>query len=326
MNNKYNLILLLILISVIVFNQYQYSVKNINVEKKVFYDKNYFQVIDPALASQIETKDASSQIKDYLALALVKIELEKKEEPVENIKEIIKPEISVESWLAYNLTTKEEIFSHEADKIWPTASLAKLVTAVITTEEIGLDTPILITEEAINTEEEAGYFEVGEIFSARDLVTSLFLVSSNDASTALAQNIGYEKFISEMNKLARRLFMNQTFFVDPSGLSNKNITTANDLKLLIQYIYNNRPELTYFSRQVKAIIMDKAFSHVKNYENINKFAGTSNFIGGKTGYTHEARENLISIFSKDNQAILIIVLGSKNRFKDTETIINAINL
>ena len=324
MSNKFSLTLLLILVSVIVFNQYQYSVNNPKIDR-VFSNEESFNVIDPALASGVSLNDTTKEVKNYLALSLV--DIEKKKEVEEKKEEVVVlPDIPVESWLAYNLTEKKEIFSYEPEKIWPTASLAKLATSVITAEEVEFDTLVSINERAVNTEEVAGYFEVGEIFSAKDLVTSLFLVSSNDGAVALAENIGYERFVSEMNKLARILSMKSTFFVDPSGLSSDNITTANDLRLLMEYMYSNRPELIYFSRQPNASIMDRAYAHVKNYESINEFAGRSDFIGGKTGFTYEARENLVSIFSKDNQAILIIVLGSEDRFQDTLDILNSIKL
>jgi D-alanyl-D-alanine carboxypeptidase len=56
--------------------------------------------------------------------------------------------------------------------------------------------------------------------------------------------------------------------------------------------------------------------------NTNNFSGRPDFLGGKTGYTDEANGNLVSLFSYGSRPILVVVLGSENRFLETEKLIN----
>ena len=80
----------------------------------------------------------------------------------------------------------------------------------------------------------------------------------------------------------------------------------------MKYIALNHPEILDYSRE-------KVFG---NLQNINIFAGQSDFLGGKTGYLEEAGENLVSLFSANNRRIIIVVLGSENRFEQTRELFN----
>lgn len=246
----------------------------------------------------------------------------------EKKEEVLLPDFEVKAREAvvYDLTAKKEIYSLNKEEIWPLASLAKIMTAIKGVEEMGFDFPITITEEAVKTEEAAGDFKPEEEFTVRDVILSLFLVSSNDGAEALAGNFGRDDFIAKMNEKARELEMTKTWFNEPAGLSDGTISSGEDLKKLMVYVYSEKPELLYFSRQAAAEITDMKFGDKKNYTSINEFAGNSNFIGGKTGYTEAAGGNLISVFSKNNHAILIIVLGTEDRFLETKKLLEWVKI
>jgi len=201
---------------------------------------------------------------------------------------------------------------------WPIASLTKLMTAVVTLEKIGPEKTILVSENAVNSEGAAGNLRPGETYIAFDLIKAMLLTSSNDAAFALAEAYGVKNFVREMNKKAGELGMLQTSFFEPTGLSFLNQSTANDLAKLVSYIYTNYPEIFGISRQKEGWIMNLETNQAKRLINTNQFAGQPDFLGGKSGFIDESQQNLISLFNNGGRPILMIVLGSQDKYKETK--------
>ncbi len=214
------------------------------------------------------------------------------------------------------------IYSFEETIRWPIASLTKLLTAIVAIEKFGLDKIIQLTLEDILIEGDTSNLKSGDFFSVRDLIVAMLTVSSNDAAYVLARSYGYNNFIEAMKDKAFAIGMANSFFVDPTGLSTLNQSTARDLEKLANYIFKNYPNLLAISRNKENYITEKESGRINKLVNINKFAGDFDFIGGKTGYIEEARGNLWSIFKWQNLNILIIVLGSNDRFLDTSKLYN----
>ncbi len=211
--------------------------------------------------------------------------------------------VLVKDWFAF-----EPALLVNGDQQWPMASLTKLMTAIVSWENIGKDTKITMSERAIATESAAGNFSVGGAYSFTDLVSALLKVSSNDAAAALAEFLGENRFLELMNQKAADLKMQHTRFFDPSGLSSLNQATLEDLEKLVAHIYYRHPEIFRITQEKEG--------------NIHPFAGRPDFIGGKTGFIDEANGNLISLFNNDGRPLLIIVLGSEDRANDTRILYN----
>jgi len=227
------------------------------------------------------------------------------------------PAISAASALVKELFKNELLFDLHPNKEWPTASLAKLMTAVVSLDKIPSDSKISISYEAVATEGVAGYLVIGENYNRDKLLEALLIYSSNDAAAALAEHYNntleadptnevQNPFVIEMNRKALSLGMYNTKFVDPHGLSPDNQSTANDLEKLVHHIFNLRPEIFAWTR-----IRDG---------NTHPFATWDNFVGGKTGFLDEANGNLITLFNDNGRPLIIIVLGSEDRAKDTENL------
>lgn len=233
------------------------------------------------------------------------------------------PWIEAAAALAVDLDSGFKFFGFNSDKRWPTASLTKLMAALIAEEKIDLKKNIIASQKAVATEGGAGSLESGGSYLAGDLIKAMMVVSSNDAAEALSEFYGEENFINEMNAKAGYLGMSQTKFFNPSGLSILNQSTANDLQKLAGFILANQPEIFTISREPKTYIYEINSKKRIELVNINKFSGQPDFIGGKTGFLEEAQQNLLSIFSFNKRHILIIVLGAKkDRFEETMKIYN----
>ncbi len=230
--------------------------------------------------------------------------------------------LSAAASLVYDLSTDRVLWVDNSSLAWPTASLAKIMTAIVVSENISADELITITPAAVAVEEIAGDFKPTEIFSVSDLISALFLVSSNDAAYALAEHYGLDRFLERMTDKASELGLSSTYFTDPAGLSPENVSTVRDLSRLTAYLYREHADIFSSSRLPAAAITDRSFGNIKEYVNINEFAGRPDFIGGKTGYTDAARGNLISVFNVSDHSVLIIVLGTEDRFGVTLKLLN----
>jgi D-alanyl-D-alanine carboxypeptidase len=228
----------------------------------------------------------------------------------------IKSKAALIKYMDYNYN--RDVFSKNAEERWPIASVSKLMTAVAALETMGWDEKISISEKAVSTEGIAGSLNAGEIYSVRDLIKAMLVTSSNDAAVALSEAFGEKEFIDAMQKRARELNMLQTTYLEPTGLSFVNQSTAADLSKLVDYIYQNQPELFKISRMKQAQIIDLKSGKAKTLDNINSFAGQVDFLGGKTGYIEESGRNLVALFDVDGRKVLTVTLGSDDSFAETD--------
>jgi len=216
--------------------------------------------------------------------------------------------------LVSDFDNDRDFISYNGNLRWPLASLTKLMTAVLAIEEFGKEKEIVSSGNALSLGGILGRLEEGKLYKIEDLIKIMMLTSSNQAATALADFylFGQGDFVKSMNRKAAELGMNQTVFFDSTGLSPLNQSTADDISKLIKYIVNNHQEILDWSRE-------KNFG---DFPNINFFAGRPDFLGGKTGYIDESKQNLVSLFSVGNRRILIIVLGAEDRFSQTQQLLD----
>lgn len=232
--------------------------------------------------------------------------------------------ISAEAYLVKNLDTGQVYSSYNNRRVFPIASLSKLVTAVIATENIPANTKITITQEMLDSGYgEAGNLKVGEIFTVSELLYPLLLESSNDAAEALAKHYGYAEFIRKMNVFVAELGMSATTFRDASGLSSGNASNADNLFILAQYLYIKDKPLLELTK-VKTMTLASTTEHGMHiFNTINPFPFDPNFMGGKTGRTNEAKESMISLFRYEHAGasypVAVIVLRSDFKIREVDS-------
>lgn len=234
------------------------------------------------------------------------------------------PDIQAQAALVADLKTGQAYFETNQNLRWPTASLTKLMTAVMVLKNMDLGKPLKIGEGLLGESEassSASFFKPGDVYSGNDVLNTMLVISKNEAAEAFAGAYGRDNLIAGLNGLAGELGMNLTHFSDPSGLSVSNQSTASDLQKLAAYVYQNYPKILEITRKKSVSVAELDSKKKFALANINIFAGTSDFIGGKTGFTDEANGNLLSIFSYGNRPILIIVLGTDDRFGETSKLL-----
>lgn len=153
-------------------------------------------------------------------------------------KTVKKQELAANSALVIDLKTNEVIYSSNPDAVRPIASVTKLMTAIVTLDaKLPMDTKLPITiKEAKEMKGIHSRVRIGSEISRKDMLLLTLMSSENRAAASLAHHYpgGYKAFIKAMNNKAKALGMKNTRFVEPTGLSEKNVSSARDLVLLLK--------------------------------------------------------------------------------------------
>ena len=234
-----------------------------------------------------------------------------------------KPKVQAEEYVIGDLDTGEIILGKNDTEQLPIASLSKLMTATVDLETLNQDQMTKISAQALATYGNSGYFHLGEKISVGTLLYPLLMESSNDAAEQLAEVGGHDTFLSEMNQKAKDLGMTSTTYQDPSGLTPFNVSTATDLFKLTQYIQKNLPVIL----QVPLNHSYKYSLNSQTWFSIDQFLRDPGYTGGKSGYTDEARETVVSTFAiplgqSGTRHIAIVLLKTPNRHEDVENIVS----
>ncbi len=224
--------------------------------------------------------------------------------------------------LVSDLKSGENYFNKEDERRWPMASLSKLMTAVVVLKNMSRDQEVSVETKDLGFLDGASRLKVGEKYSAFDLLEIMLSISSNEAAEVLANSYGHSKFIEAMNRQAEEWGLKNTHFDDPTGISVSNQSSAKDLENLARNIFESYPEIFQITRRSQVAAKELGSGKILSFSSNNNFAGKSYFLGGKTGYTEEANGNLLSLFSYGGRPVLVVVLGSSDRFGATEKLYN----
>ncbi len=236
--------------------------------------------------------------------------------------DVLDPQIGAQAILIQSLDDQFPFLNYGTYRTWPIASLTKLLTAVVALEEFGETKRIPVSAEAVATEGEAGGLRSGEVYTMRDLIKVMLITSSNDAASALEEfGGGRESFVKLLNAKAISIGMQQTTLTDASGLSDQNQSSASDLLKLTTYVIEKHPEIFSWTRAQTLLVQPTNDSVSHTVQNINPFSSDPTFLGGKTGTTPAARENLIAVLSFEQRRIAVVVLGSTDRFRELQSLL-----
>ena len=231
--------------------------------------------------------------------------------------------LSAKAAIVIDGDTGQIIYQKNADEKLPMASLTKLMTAVISSENLNSEEKITISKEAVAQDGTAGGLNAGEEFAAGDLMKIMLIVSSNDAAAAFREYFAEVNLdlVGMMNKKAEELDMRDTRFVNSDGLDDEDhYSTARDLAKLAAYVLKRNGSVLSVVAQKQAVVrsLNKNISHNILSTNQLLLKNNPDILGGKTGYTKNAEGCMASIL-KDGR--VIIVLGSEDRFGETEKLI-----
>ena len=212
----------------------------------------------------------------------------------------------------YNETQHRALLGTNLATPRPIASITKLMTAMVALDhDRNLDRPLRLDRSKLLPP---------RTYSRREVLEAMLIRSDNAAAEAVAQDYpgGRREFIKAMNRKAKSLSMVATQFDDPSGLSRRNIATANDL-LVMMSASAHYPEIREISVKKQAIIEAHYKSRVRKIvlNNTNKpvLFEFDNVVVSKTGFTTPAGWCVAMVVEQNGDRHIVIVLGARNKIE-----------
>lgn len=224
------------------------------------------------------------------------------------------------------------------NKVYP-ASTTKILTAILIIENMDLNTAIVVSKNAVESTP-IGSSVMGvkaeEIYTIEQLLYGLLLPSGNDAAIVLAEAMcgNVDDFVILMNKKLEELGCNDTHFTNPHGFHDDNhYTTASDMAKLFRYCLKNDTFRKIISTNEYVIPPTNKTSTETTLINTNRMLNENYpslyyeyMVGGKTGYTDEARGTFIAFCQKDDKTIIVGAFNGsqlqKAIFVDTKALSN----
>ncbi len=238
-------------------------------------------------------------------------------------------ETTAESAILIDAATGKVLFEKEPDKELPPASVTKIMTMLVALEaleegKVKLTDKVTTSENASKMGGSQVYLETGEEFDLRTMLIAIAVGSANDACVAVAEHIAgsHEAYVKMMNDRAKQIGCKHTNFVNAYGLpAEGHYTSARDLSMMM--------------REILKYPLFREIAQIKRYDlrggefvlhNTNKllwwYRGA---VGGKTGWTSEAKYCLASSVERDNLRLISVVMATpepRSHFRESMKIYN----
>ena len=219
--------------------------------------------------------------------------------------------------LVVDQDTNEVLFSKNPGAVLPIASITKLMTGLVVSEaRQSLDEVLTISQDDIDTEKGSrSRLAVGTQLTRGEMMHLALMSSENRAANALGRHFpgGLDAFVAAMNRKAAALGMRDTHYVEPTGLSSKNQSSAQDLAVLVREAYRV-PLLRELSTSQEAQV---AVGHrVMQFRNTNGLVSNPQWEIGlqKTGYIAEAGRCVVMQAQLAGRKLIMVLLDSAGKY------------
>ena len=244
------------------------------------------------------------------------------------------PEVAGKSALLMEVSTGRVLFEHNSHEPLAPASVTKVMTMLLIME--ALESGKISWDDSVTTSETAAakggsqvYLKVGETMTVTDMLKSIAVSSANDCACAMAEFIAGSEaaFVELMNRRAAELGMNDTHFVNCTGLDDSeeakaHRTSAQDIALMSRELLKNHPEIKKFTTIWMDSVRDGAFGLSNTNKMIRFYDGST---GLKTGFTSGAGYCLSASALRDGMELIAVVMGaasSKDRFQSCKSMLD----
>jgi len=233
--------------------------------------------------------------------------------------------------LVLDQDTDEVLFSKNPEAVLPIASLTKLMTALVVTEaNLPLDDVLTVTQEDVDTEKHSGSrLRVGTQLTRGEMLHLALMSSENRAAHALGRQYpgGLDAFVAAMNLKAQVLGMTDTRYVEPTGLSSQNQSSARDLATLVKTAYTHQIIRDLSTSPDHLVAIGK---RQMQFRNTNMLVRNPTWDIGlqKTGYISEAGRCLVMQAQMAGRKLIMVFLdstGKYSRIGDAERVRKWIN-
>jgi serine-type D-Ala-D-Ala endopeptidase (penicillin-binding protein 7) len=220
--------------------------------------------------------------------------------------------------LVVDQVNKRVLYAKKEEQVVPIASITKLMTALVVLEaKLSLDERVVIGREDYDrVKRQPSRLGAGTSMSRGDLLKIMLMASENRAAAALARAYpgGTSAFVAAMNQKALELGMSETRFVDSSGLSDENVSTARDLAWMVDAAYREPLIREYTTLRSHTVEINKG--RKMTFANSNQMVRYAHWDIGlsKTGYLDAAGRCLVMQANIGTTPVIIVLLHSWGKF------------
>ena len=221
--------------------------------------------------------------------------------------------------LVYDVIDGRALYAKNIDQVSSIASITKLMTAIVVLDAgLPLDESIRIEKSDVDMLKGTGSrLRIGSSYTRRDLLHLALMSSENRAASALGRNFpgGPEEFVTRMNARALELGMMRSHFIEPTGLSHANVSTAEDLALLVRASLDY-PLIREFSTTRSAQVYTADHRQVMGFGNSNGLISNPQWHidVSKTGYISESGLCLVMHARINDRPTVIVLLDSWGKY------------
>jgi D-alanyl-D-alanine endopeptidase (penicillin-binding protein 7) len=219
--------------------------------------------------------------------------------------------------LVQDAASGETLLAKNQEAVLPIASITKLMTAVVMLESnLGLEQRVVISSEDLDAlKGTRSRLRPGTVLTRNELLLLALMASENRAAAALARTFpgGTDAFVSAMNARAQLLGMHDTRFVEPTGLSSGNVSSAHDLARLVAAAHEY-PLIRQYSTRESATVYSLGYPLA--YRNTNGLVRSASWDIGlsKTGYISEAGRCLVMRVRMASRDLIVVLLDSWGKY------------
>jgi D-alanyl-D-alanine carboxypeptidase (penicillin-binding protein 5/6) len=238
------------------------------------------------------------------------------------------PQLAAKAWVLVDFDSGRILAEHNANEHIEPASLTKIMTSYIVFHEINanrlkLDDMVTISKNAWQQPGSRSFVNVGSQLPVEILVKGMIIQSGNDSTVALAEKVSgnVEAFAQVMNEYAQKMGMNNTHFVNPTGLPDPtHLTTANDIVKMANAVIKSFPEEYKIYSQKEFV-----WNNIRQ-ANRNRLLWQDESVDGmKTGHTESAGYCLVASAKRGEMRLVTVLLGAeseKTRAQETQKLLN----
>ena len=220
--------------------------------------------------------------------------------------------------------TGTEMYSSRSDDRLPIASMVKIMTTLLALEsvdreELSLDEMVPVSDVAASMGGSQVFLDSGKEYKAGELIKSIIVASANDSCVAMAERLSgsVEGFVKDMNERARALGMNNTNFINCTGLpAPESYSSAKDVSIMFRELIKHPKYFEYAGIWLEDFVHpDGRTTSMTNTNKLVRFYNGCD--GGKTGFTSEAKFCLSATAERNGLRVVAVVIGadsSKERF------------
>ncbi len=239
------------------------------------------------------------------------------------------PDLTAKAAFFADTGTGQVLYQKNIHDHLPIASLTKIMTAIVALQNKNFNDTYTVPREATSAPPDSMQLIAGEKLSLEELLDGVFLVSANDAAETIAEGTtgNRDEFIKLMNSEAKSLGMNDTLFINPTGLEEDDpsappdsgveipqYSSAYDVALMAHFAIKNWPHLVDISSQPE-IDLPQTDTH-QGYDllnGINLITTYPGVVGFKIGYTPDAGLTIATLARRSGHEILGVMLDSEDR-------------